>query len=503
MAITVADLVRIPHLRMRMIAGEGGASRKVAWAHASDLDAPWDWLAGDELLMKNGRTLPGDDTARVELLTKLAEVGASALVIGEDPDTPTYTQAFRDAADRLDAPVLAIPYSVSFVSVSRAVADANAQDNARRLARTERIYEVIRGAVTATDSLGLLGQLERELGCQLFLLDPASAHPVLEDSRNPTTELRAAVLRALHPHRGTIPAIVRVPLPPAGDAVAVDVPYAEPTLLVAARFSAGSIDVSLLEHSAIAVAVELVYVSLQRELERRTGTELFAHLVDTRLNYSDANSQLQRVGLEPWSAVVVDVREGSEQAWSDLHISLDRREIGHLLLRRGDDRLALVPDNDEALDVIQRRLGREARIGVSDTLENPLRMADAVKEARFALADADSRPDRRARYGGPTESTLLHDVGAAERLVDQVLGPLIAYDSEHGTDLVATTRAFLACRRSWQTTGAELHLHKQTVVYRIKRVEDLTGRALSETSDIATIWLALRARTMLEGSKPS
>lgn len=501
MAITVADLARIPHLRMRTIAGESGTTRKVAWAHASDLDAPWDWLAGDELLMKNGRTLPGDDAARVTLLTRLADVGASALVIGEDPDTPAYTPEFRAAADRLTVPVLAIPYSVSFVSVSRAVADANAQDNALRLARTERIYEVIRGAVTSTNSLGLLVQLERELGCRLYLLDPASLRPVLEDSRHPTSELRLAILRALDSHRGTIPAIGRIPMPPASDAIAVDVPYVEPTLLVAAHFSGESIDVSLLEHSATAVAVELVYVSLRRELERRTGTELFAHLVDTRLNHAEATAQLERAGLDPRSTVLVDVRDGDEQAWSDLHISLDRRDIGHLLLRRDDDRLALLPDENEALDVIQRRLGHDARIGISATLGNPLRMAEAVKEARFALADAGSRTDRRARYGGPTESTLLHDVGTAERLVEQVLGPLIAYDDEHGTGLVATVHAFLSCRRSWQRTAAELNLHKQTIVYRMKRVEELTKRDLSETSDIATLWLALRARNALEGSE--
>jgi purine catabolism regulator len=74
-----------------------------------------------------------------------------------------------------------------------------------------------------------------------------------------------------------------------------------------------------------------------------------------------------------------------------------------------------------------------------------------------------------------------------------VLGQLLDYDEAHRSDLVATLRTFLEENRSWQRTSTRLHVHKQTLVYRVSRIETLTGRSLSDTGDVAELWLALQA----------
>ena len=45
MAITVAELVAVPYLKMRFHAGAGGGDRLITWAHTSDLPNATDWLA--------------------------------------------------------------------------------------------------------------------------------------------------------------------------------------------------------------------------------------------------------------------------------------------------------------------------------------------------------------------------------------------------------------------------------------------------------------------------
>jgi purine catabolism regulator len=45
MAITVADLLEMQHLRLSLVSGEGGVQRSVSWTHVSDLPEPWRWLA--------------------------------------------------------------------------------------------------------------------------------------------------------------------------------------------------------------------------------------------------------------------------------------------------------------------------------------------------------------------------------------------------------------------------------------------------------------------------
>ena len=55
---------------------------------------------------------------------------------------------------------------------------------------------------------------------------------------------------------------------------------------------------------------------------------------------------------------------------------------------------------------------------------------------------------------------------------------------------------FLQHNRSWLAAAAQLHVHKQTLVYRMRRIEEITGRSLDSTEDVATLWFALRAARM-------
>lgn len=89
-------------------------------------------------------------------------------------------------------------------------------------------------------------------------------------------------------------------------------------------------------------------------------------------------------------------------------------------------------------------------------------------------------------------------VPEARELVTQVLGPVISYDQEHGTDLLASLDVFLACNRSWLAASSHLSVHKQTLVYRMHRIEELTGRRLNDTASVSELWLAMRARDLID-----
>ena len=77
---------------------------------------------------------------------------------------------------------------------------------------------------------------------------------------------------------------------------------------------------------------------------------------------------------------------------------------------------------------------------------------------------------------------------------ERLLGPLVAYDNRHRAELLPTLREFLACSGSWNTCAAKMYVHVNTVRYRIRRIEDLTGRDLSSLDDQVDFFLALRIR---------
>ncbi|GLU48611.1 hypothetical protein Nans01_29620 [Nocardiopsis ansamitocini] len=77
---------------------------------------------------------------------------------------------------------------------------------------------------------------------------------------------------------------------------------------------------------------------------------------------------------------------------------------------------------------------------------------------------------------------------------DRVLGPLPAYDRDHRGDLTWTLQAFLEHSGSWQRCAAAMHVHVNTLRYRIGRIEELTGRDLSRIDQRVDLFLALRLR---------
>ncbi|WP_261398008.1 PucR family transcriptional regulator [Pseudomonas sp. DR48] len=74
-----------------------------------------------------------------------------------------------------------------------------------------------------------------------------------------------------------------------------------------------------------------------------------------------------------------------------------------------------------------------------------------------------------------------------------MLGALADYDLQQGGQLQHTLRVFLEQNRAWQKSAQRLNVHKQTLVYRIRRIEEITGRSLDLTEDVAILRIAFRS----------
>ena len=110
----------------------------------------------------------------------------------------------------------------------------------------------------------------------------------------------------------------------------------------------------------------------------------------------------------------------------------------------------------------------------------------------------------RRRSAGPSVGTYadvgthrmllgLHDRKVLRRFADDILGPLRAHDTSHGTELEATLRCFLGNDGQWSTTAAELYVHVNTLRNRVAKIGDLTGRDVGRLEDRVDLFLALEA----------
>ncbi|MFF3450184.1 PucR family transcriptional regulator [Streptomyces sp. NPDC002667] len=136
-------------------------------------------------------------------------------------------------------------------------------------------------------------------------------------------------------------------------------------------------------------------------------------------------------------------------------------------------------------------------VGVSAAVHSAEGLRGALEEARHARRVAAARPGRVCAAGHQelASHVLLlpfvpDDVRRA--FTARLLDPLREYDSRHRAELIPTLKAFLDCDGSWTRCAARLHLHVNTLRYRVGRIEQLTSRDLSRLEDKLDFFLALR-----------
>ncbi|WP_327708176.1 PucR family transcriptional regulator ligand-binding domain-containing protein [Streptomyces sp. NBC_00464] len=136
-------------------------------------------------------------------------------------------------------------------------------------------------------------------------------------------------------------------------------------------------------------------------------------------------------------------------------------------------------------------------LGVSASVHSAEGLRGALEEARHARRVAAARPGRVCAAGHhelASHVLLLPFVPDDVRraFTARLLDPLRDYDRRHRAELIPTLEAFLDCDGSWTRCAARLHLHVNTLRYRIGRIEQLTGRDLSRLEDKLDFFLALR-----------
>ncbi|TVZ05283.1 PucR family transcriptional regulator [Trebonia kvetii] len=503
MAITVRDLIRLPHLRFTVVAGEAGLDNEVSWVHTSDLPEPWKWHGAGELLLTNTVGLPAEEAEQVQFVERLSECDASGLGIGLGLSGPSLLAGARRRADELALPLLTVPLSTPFTAIVRAVADANSREESRQLWRVSRLYELLRTSAAAGSSgQELFRKLGEELGVRLSVVDPATGHSLFGEGE---CRYAAELAAGYGTHGNTLPAMLTLRPPHAEPgavaAVAVAMPGEHPTALVV-EFTDGQLpSMVLLHHVAVGGALELARLMESQERMRRLGSNTLTRLLDRRIDSHAAQLQLAELGLDLAKCVLIAASAAGDGTAA--HRRLAAARVPHALLHRDHTVYFLLPatalDTAVAAEIWPSPGGGTARLGVSDRITSPSRVADAAQEARWALAVASASGQRAANYGDESMTLPPRTPAEARVLVSRILAPLIRHDAGHSTDYVATLQTFLRTDRSWRDAAAELHIHRQTLGYRLRKIEQLTGRGVTRTDHIAQWWLALRARDLLAG----
>lgn len=159
----------------------------------------------------------------------------------------------------------------------------------------------------------------------------------------------------------------------------------------------------------------------------------------------------------------------------------DLRKSGlHVLVSEYEDMTAVLAPEKETelvLRVVGRRIQTEnVSIGLSMPIQRPGQLHAACRQAAFALEQSPEPGIRRCQDLAMDYllQTLSGDA-MTEYLLHPALSALKSYDDEHNTELFSSLCAYAGTGFSQAETAERLHIHLNTLKYRIRRITELTG----------------------------
>ncbi|MFG3721813.1 PucR family transcriptional regulator [Streptomyces massasporeus] len=549
---TLASLVHHSALKLTVRAGEDRLDVPVRWAHVSELADPVPYMEGGELLLITALKLDAEDPeAMRRYVRRLAGAGVVGLGFAVGVNYEETPKALVDAADEEGLPLLEVPRRTPFLAISKAVSAAIAADQYRAVtAGFAAQRELTRQAQTGGPE-GLLAALASQVDGWAALYDASGA---VVATAPEWAGRRAARLtgdvQKLRDRPAPASSVVggpenedRVELHTIGTgrrpraALAVGTAAAPGTAERYAVHSAIALLTLTTERSRslqaaeqrVGAAVLRMLLAAEPDHARAVAGDLYGELLDAPFRMMVA----ERVPVSASAALVrAETRKGAPPVERPSAAALAAADTGDPLAvladvvesaaARAGEAVLVVPEG-ERLVVLAADGGaaaaacgeyaaalETARAGIREKVPGgeegelvvglsapagPIAASAAYKQAEQALSVARRRGRvlvEHERMAAGSVLPLLAD-DAVRAFADGMLRPLYEHDATGRGDLVASLRAWLSKHGQWDAAAADLGVHRHTLRYRMRRVEEILGRSLDDPDVRMELWLALKA----------
>ena len=553
MELTVESL--LAELGLDLSSGHEAANAKVRWVHSTELVDPTPWLTGGELLLTTGLQLDKPKAQR-EFIERLKDRGIAAVGFGTGFAHERVPPALLTAARKLQFPIFEVPYELPFIAVTERAFTHLAgqqfetlrrsmaiQERLERLVLEQRgLTEVVRAAAGAIGGVvGVLDAHGEELAWHAHVrpLSESERQAIAREVRHAGAGAAAGVgaSRRVTPAgaagNGSTPAAGGVgnglgggglgagphPIEPRlprwpGSVLALPVvardraaPYAW-LIGASVKGELGDFERLILRQAVTVVALELMHMRIERDTERRLAGDVLAEALTGRLHPEELQARLLPFGVGEQAAVLAFALRDPDAAAPVLERALARADAHGLVATRMGLLCAVI--DAEGVDPMEvaRRAREELQSNAGEVRASASRAAPthslrlSFHEARCALEAV------RLQNGNAPEVASYRDLGAFQLLLSLqdddalisycrgVLGPIEAGEGDYGDELLRSLDVFIEHNGHWEKAASALYCHRHTLRYRIRRVEQLTGRDFSKARDRIEFWLALRGREL-------
>src|SRR6267378_3989467 len=554
MALTVREAMALGGLRRgEVLAGASGLDRTITWVKVLESPDTISWLAEGELLLTVAFAIKDDQAAQRDLMRNLARVGSAGLVIKPERYLPQIPEDMLGQADEYKIPLIRIPPDVSYLEIM------NPQNS--QLRRSIEIHRQFTDLALDGQGLDAIVKTLGELVESSISLEDANFHllashvvPGVTDKHRqqtlahhgtPLKVRQAAAIKNMLQEvvRGRAPRKVP-PFPELGLTAPRII-----TPVLAGRENLGLLSIidhpqhledlamMAIEHAATVIALEMTKQREVAEAEDRVRGELVDDLLNGTFG-DQANVQRRARHLHydlsvPHRLLVVDVdhfgrfirerryEEGrvialKHQLFQVVTGAVRRQHPRHLVSAHSDSVIVLVPQPADTKDPDAEALAARIREAVG---ESELGITVSVSIGRLCVKPDDFKPafveaqralDLMVRFG-KREQVINYERLGVYRLLAQVedragldafagrmLAPLVDYDRARGTPLLKTLEVYLQRHGNLRQSSRELHIHLNTLHYRLRRISEVTGVDLKDADARLDLLLALRVRALAE-----
>ena len=521
----VFDLELLQEAGLSVVVGEDQLSRPVEWVHSGEIADIAKFLIGGEVLLTAATGLSGPSADRRRYVRELSRAGAAGVIIELGRTFARLPREMAEEAERHDLAIATLEREVPFAAVTRLIhtmilGEQNAaQERATRIG--DEFSSLVLDGARVPEMLALLAE---RLGNPVVLEDGMRRVVAYGQGSGPIAPaLRKWQGHSRRGHQGSAvgvqtaegePRCVWTSVALRGEiwgrlhVLEIDSPIDSVTQLALGRAASNvALYLAAERESYLVESAERSLVNDAASGTNFNGAEFLARATGLGVNFDD---ELVVVTLSPCATpdgVAPPELETCEQFVRDWFRSARWPSVVGLLTDRVVAVVAALPDDDlrTRLCELPRALsasGLACRFGVS----RPARASVLPRAHAEAKAAHDLGPVTSTDVIQHYEDLVLHRLLAPlaktgpqlANFIESEIGDLIAYDAEHNAGLLGTLDAFLEANGNKAATADALYLQRRSVYYRLKRIEELLGRSLEPSDHRARLYIALRAREVLE-----
>ncbi|MFH8803690.1 PucR family transcriptional regulator [Streptomyces sp. NPDC017936] len=526
---TLASLVHHSALKLTVRAGGDRLDVPVRWAHVSELADPVPYMEGGELLLITALKLDAEDPEAMRRYVKrLVGAGVVGLGFAVGVNYEEVPEALVDAAEEGGLPLLEVPRRTPFLAISKAVSAAIAADQYRAVTAGFAAQRELTRQTLNDGPEGLLTALAAQVDGWAALYDASGAVVAAapEWAGRRAARLTAEVER-LRERPAPASAVVggpghadhddRVEMHSLGTgrrpraALAVGTASALGTAERYAVHSAIALLTLTTERSRslhaaeqrLGAAVLRMLLAGEPDHARAVAGDLYGGLLDAPFRVIVAEPAHARVpgAAGETAGELAEIMESAAARSGEAVLAVPDGERLVALAADGGAAVAACTRYAAALETVRgggapREGGEEDELVVGlSAPAGPIAAAAAYKQAEQALSVARRRGRvlvEHERLAAGSVLPLLAD-DAVKAFADGLLRALREHDATGRGDLVASLRAWLSRHGQWDAAAADLGVHRHTLRYRMRRVEEILGRSLDDPDVRMELWLALKA----------